>query len=199
MKIAIIAWGSIIWDPQGLPKEGIWLDDGPELKIEFSRISKNARLTLVIDTIIKGSLVRTKHVLSPRTSIDDAVQDLVAREETTKKNIGWVNLTDETSSKSVYPEQADVHETIAKWCKQRKYEGAVWTALLPSFEKNMGKVFSTDEALSYLRTLPINVRKEAIMYIRKTPSCVQTEFRRRAEKEIDEQAVPAYSEQPAES
>ena len=47
---AILAWGSLIWDPKDLEynKQLGWIYDGPNLPIEFARISKNGRLTLVI-------------------------------------------------------------------------------------------------------------------------------------------------------
>ena len=86
MTIAIIGWGSLIWDPRDLPREGIWQDDGPELPIEFSRISVDARLTLVIDPA-DGSPVKTRYVLSPRTSLDDAIEDLRSREGTSRNGL----------------------------------------------------------------------------------------------------------------
>ena len=51
MKIAILGWGSLIWNPDKLDfdKDFGWDPDGPKLPIEFSRISSNGRLTLIID------------------------------------------------------------------------------------------------------------------------------------------------------
>jgi hypothetical protein len=43
MKIAIVGWGSLIWDPRDLHLATAILP------IEFSRISDNGRLTLVVD------------------------------------------------------------------------------------------------------------------------------------------------------
>ena len=51
MRIAIIAWGSLVWDPRTLQIKGDWVASGPELDIEFSRVSKDGRLTLVIDPV----------------------------------------------------------------------------------------------------------------------------------------------------
>ena len=49
MKIAILGWGSLIWNQNGLPVKGQWKKNGPVLPIEFSRVSRDGRLTLVID------------------------------------------------------------------------------------------------------------------------------------------------------
>jgi hypothetical protein len=49
MKIAVLAWGSLIWDPDTLKVADDFSLSGPCLPIEFSRISKGERLTLVID------------------------------------------------------------------------------------------------------------------------------------------------------
>ena len=176
MRIAIIGWGALIWDPRDLPREGIWQDDGPDLRIEFSRISKDGRLTLVIDPS-DGSPVRTKYVLSPRTSLDDAIEDLRSREGTSTRWIGWVNVVGGTSSNKDWRDQIHVHSTIACWSKEKRFEGAVWTALLPNFKKELQKQFTINNALCYLKKLPENVRREALRYIKNAPACVQTRLR----------------------
>ncbi len=38
MKIAILGWGSLIWDRRDLQIAGDWQQGGPVLPIEFSRI-----------------------------------------------------------------------------------------------------------------------------------------------------------------
>lgn len=50
MKIAILGWGSLIWNPENLNyyTEFGWSKNEPKLPIEFLRISNNGRLTLVI-------------------------------------------------------------------------------------------------------------------------------------------------------
>ena len=55
MKIAILAWGSLQWDPRTLQKVNKFELTGPALPIEFSRISGKEgtprRQTLVIDEL----------------------------------------------------------------------------------------------------------------------------------------------------
>ncbi len=48
VRVAIIAWGSLIWDPRDLQIEGGWSEDGPSLPVEFARISNGERVTLVV-------------------------------------------------------------------------------------------------------------------------------------------------------
>lgn len=186
MKIAIIGWGSLVWDPRGLPREGAWDDNGPSLPIEFSRISRDARLTLVIDTD-NGQQVTTMHVPSPRTALPDAIEDLREREGTSDKGIGWVDLPHGTSSRMDHKHHAPVHEAIKTWCQNSGYDGAVWTALGSNFKKETDVEFTVDAGIDYIRRLPKNVRAEALRYIRNAPTCVQTELRYRAMKEFGEQ------------
>ena len=49
MKIAVLAWGSLVWDPQDLQVAGKFAPNGPLLPIEFCRVSADGRLTLVVD------------------------------------------------------------------------------------------------------------------------------------------------------
>src|SRR5262245_36429307 len=97
MSIVILGWGSLIWDPRELPREGVWEQGGPTLRVEFSRVSRDARLTLVIDESA-GAEVVTRFVRSPRTLIVDAIDDLAKREGTGKKHIGFIDLVAGRSS-----------------------------------------------------------------------------------------------------
>ena len=53
MKIAVLGWGSLIWNKGNLRLTTNWTDGGPILPIEFSRISDDGRLTLVIDDVME--------------------------------------------------------------------------------------------------------------------------------------------------
>lgn len=48
MAIGIIGWGSLIWAHGELKLGSRWFHDGPVLPLEFARISKRDRVTLVI-------------------------------------------------------------------------------------------------------------------------------------------------------
>lgn len=71
----MLGWGSLLWDPRELPREGVWQRGGPQLTLEFSRVSRDGRLTLVIDRR-HGDNCDTYYVLSPRLDVDSAIEDL---------------------------------------------------------------------------------------------------------------------------
>lgn len=90
MKIVFLGWGSLIWNPNGLPVIGDWQRGGPVLPIEFSRVSSDGRLTLVIDEA-NGAEVATRYVVSARDKVSNAVEDLRKREGTVEVCIGFVD------------------------------------------------------------------------------------------------------------
>ena len=84
---AILGWGSLLWNPKILNyvKEVGWLEDGPVLPIEFSRISNDGRLTLVITE--NGTYVKTYFAMSNYLWTNEAIDNLVEREGS--ENIGF--------------------------------------------------------------------------------------------------------------
>lgn len=92
MHIAILGWGSLLWDvrPEFDDQHLPWEFDGPDLKIEFSRVSqtRGGALTLVIDPI-NGAMCRVAHARSKRKDPEDSICDLRSREGTTRANVGF--------------------------------------------------------------------------------------------------------------
>ncbi len=78
MKIAVIGWGSIVWDPGELATGSRWHSDGPELPVEFARKSRDGRLTLVIHE--SSSDQRTYWALSALDTVEAARESLRQRE-----------------------------------------------------------------------------------------------------------------------
>jgi hypothetical protein len=171
MKIAILGWGSLIWDPRDLPREGTWQTGGPILPIEFSRVSTDCRLTLAIDPI-HGVPVATRYVQSPRASLDDAIADLCQREGTAKKGVGFMGLG-ETSCRV-----EALSPAIRQWGEKHGFEGIVWTDLASNFEAETGVAFSVEEAKSYLVHLPESAADRARKYVNNAPPEVDTPLRR---------------------
>ena len=111
MKIAIIAWGSLVWDPRKLRIKGEWKNQGPRLQIEFSRVSKDGRLTLVVDDN-DGVEVQTYCAQSVQCELGDAIADLSEREATLRKRIGFVEANNGNCSISEFSDQIDITEIM---------------------------------------------------------------------------------------
>lgn len=86
MRIAVIGWGSLIWDLRDLDIEGEWNTDGPLLPIEFARVSGGNRLTLVL--VDNVPLQPALWAITRKASLAEAVTDLATREGTPASNIG---------------------------------------------------------------------------------------------------------------
>lgn len=180
MKIAILGWGSLIWDerPEFDEQHDEWLPDGPSLKLEFSRISKTraGALTLVIDEQ-HGESCHVSYALSKRRNIDDVVCDLRCREGTVLKHIGYYLLDDSRLGEPAIP------DGMTDWAKEKKLDGVVWTGLPSNFRKEVGKVFSVPNALAYVKALPPEGKAKAAEYVWRAPVSVCTPLRRAVEVE----------------
>ena len=176
-KIAILGWGSLIWDEKSNKKFDLlhekWRKDGPSLKIEFSRISENGRLTLVIDKE-HGAEVQVKWAFSTSAAVEDVVRDLGNREGTGDKHIGrWCARGKGNAARCSVAQ-------IQSWAegKRNEIDCVVWTALPGNFISKRKKAFSVDNAISYLESLlNQNKEKKAFEYILNAPECVQTPLR----------------------
>ena len=184
MKIAILGWGSLLWDKENSIEFDKWHDpwvfDGPVLKVEFSRISKSrlGALTLVIDEA-HGSSVEVAWCFGKRACVEDAVCDLRYREGTTVANIGRLDLTlSKGHSNNDIAENA-----ILKWARLKKLDAVVWTALKSNFTEKTGQPFSVAAAVSYLKNLPPEGKSKAAEYVWRAPACVKTPLRLALQKE----------------
>jgi hypothetical protein len=174
--IVCLGWGSLIWNPDGLPIKGAWREDGPTLPVEFARMSRDLRLTLVLTPGAAAVPVLWAEMTSP--TIGDAVAALAYREgvkgkSSSERNIGrwpaplgnsYIGMTE-----------------IEAWAEVRRCDGVVWTALSPRFPKD-GHVPTDREAVTYLQGLRGKARTVAEEYVRKTPSQVRTANRKAIEK-----------------
>ena len=173
-KIAILGWGSLIWDkrPEFDAHHEEWLPGGPVLQLEFSRISESRKgaLTLVIDNE-HGTACETSFVVSTRKNPDDAMADLRCREGTIMSRIGY-HFAD--ASRTCSPE---VPGTIAPWAADKGFDVVVWTGLASNFKKRTGKDFSIPNAVAYLQSLPPEGKAMAASYIWRAPEFVKTSLR----------------------
>ena len=176
MDIAIIAWGSLIWDPRLLPYREGWQLGGPVLPLEFSRVSRDGRLTLVIDGV-HGVEVSTRFAISTRRVLHDAIADLRDREGTIWKRIGFVDCKAGADSSDTFEQPEQTFQRVRGWAEQQGFDAAIWTDLPSSFKNETGEDFSVEKATAYLKRLPKSARKVAIEYIQKAPCEVETPLR----------------------
>lgn len=178
MKIAILGWGSLLWDPKGFDKwHEDWLLDGPLLPLEFSRISKtrNKALTLVID-IPRGEECCVAYAMSKRKHIRDAVCDLLTREGTSSKNIGLCCVK-KNIRKSRNP---GVPVIISTWMEKKEIDAVIWTDLGTSFSSVRKEGFIST-ALAHIQKLTSEGKTSAAEYMWRAPDFVSTPLRRALE------------------
>jgi hypothetical protein len=173
MKIAYLAWGSLVWDPRDLPLRRPWFSDGPLLPVEFCRQSQDDRITLVI-TPGKPE-VRVLWGLSLALNVDEVVECLRMREKTHERYIGlW----------SVDKPKPEDNPTIIHWANNMGLDAVVWTALPPKFKSKDGVIPSTEEVIRHLKGLPAEKKRNAELYVRKAPIQIDTDYRRYIESEM---------------
>jgi hypothetical protein len=172
-EIAILAWGSLIWEarPEFDEQHGQnWRWDGPTLKVEFSRISttRQGALTLVIDNK-NGVDTTVAWCLSKRQRIEDAICDLRCREGTTVKNIGCVRHTADSS--------ASQSPIITAWASGKNLDAVIWTALESNFNADGRPDFSVSAAVEHIKRLDPCGKAKAAEYIWRAPAFVKTPLR----------------------
>jgi hypothetical protein len=174
LKIAILGWGSLLWDkrPEFDEHHESWRFDGPELPLEFSRISKSRKgaLTLVVDPV-NGAPCRSAYAFSTRRDPDDAIADLRCREGTVMRHVG-VYFRD-----GARRGQPPIPDSIPPWADQRGIDVVVWTGLPSDFEEKVKRPFSIENVIGYLQSLPADVKAGAAEYVWRAPDLVVTPLR----------------------
>lgn len=173
-KIACLGWGSLIWDPKELPVRKPWFKDGPLLPIEFARQSQGHRITLVIEK--KSEYVRSLWALMSVNDLKLAKMELKNREGIKEGDVGFWTQSSSSTHNFV--------ETIRNWAIQKELDAVIWTALPPKFEDQIGKVPLVEDVISFLCKLEHGERGYAEEYIRNAPLQIDTNYRRRIEKEF---------------
>lgn len=187
--IACLGWESLVWDARELPIQRKWHEDGPFLKVEFTRQSSDGRITLVIVDDAGTLAVCSLWAVMAVETVDAARDALRRREgigEKHKSSIGDWSAN----------QQAPLGiPTITDWAKAHGVDAVVWTALPP---KLGGKDFaacnppSEDQILSYLAGLRGATRDDAERYIRLAPRQIDTPYRRRIEADLGWSALDSW-------
>lgn len=186
MRIAVLAWGSLVWNRRDLAVATEFEPKGPQLPIEFSRVSGDGRLTLVIDELI-GAACTTYAAPSAFAQLDSALQDLWIREgregERLPRDIlesGRVGFVDRISgranAKGIERHPRTV-QLINAWAASNGYDAAIWTALAGNFRDRAGTPFSVEASIRYLEVRDAGTLSKALNYIRHAPGEVRTPVR----------------------
>lgn len=179
MKIAILGWGSLIWQPKELEfnKTFGWNEDGPILPIEFARISKDGRLTLVITE--NGTEVPVLFTLSNYHNLEEAILNLAVREGSGRNSIGSYDKSKDTfSSKFLFKDE------IINWIKNTDFDAVIWTNLCENWniKNDKGDIIrqiEPERRIEYLKELKGHTSAIAEEYIRRTPHQIVTAFRKK--------------------
>ena len=188
MRIAVLAWGSLVWDRRELAIAEAFKANGPRLPIEFCRVSGGGRLTLVIDEAF-GTSCPIYVAASACGDLDAALENLWIREgsqdEMLPKNVrthgrvGFVEVASGHSSGKAMERHSNAAATIKTWAQANGFDAAIWTALASNFHETdkAAEPFSVDAAIRYLEMLDAPRFGAAVSYIRSAPPEAQTPVR----------------------
>ena len=192
-KVAILGWGSLLWNPGTLQNERKWRPDGPWLPIEFARTSnprekKNKRPYLSLVIYEHAGLVRTYWDMSLLTEMSEARKDLQDRENCIniediaclpRGQSGWLSTT------------PGLEGRVQEWLDSKKgdVDAVIWTNLgwkIPNAAR-----FTVEDGMKWLRNLRA-ARKDATAkeYIRRAPPQTDTCLRRQAREEFAWSDIP---------
>ncbi len=187
MKIAILGWGSLIWNPGNLEIKkdengNFWNKDGPMLPVEFARISKDGRLTLVILKEYGIEPVKTLFAISIFEEKDHAVLDLAVREGCGKNKIGWYYKADD----EFFPNNFKFKDEIRSWISSKEeIHAIIWTNLPENFKDKTGFRLNGKNACDYIEMLSWDIKILAEQYVRRTPATIDTKIRKEIENKFE--------------
>lgn len=181
MKIAILAWGSLINNNSDLSLNSEFIYNGPILPLEFSRVSssgdKKGCLTLVIDKD-NGQNNKVFYAESSLLNLSDAITELGIREKISQRiSIGYINRKNQTINKLAFELYPEVCYDICDWADENGYEGVIWTGFRANFEKMTNQEFNIETAINHLDNLSYEQKEMAYSYIYNTPQEIQTSLR----------------------
>lgn len=186
MRIAVLGWGSLVWQPANrygeicLEPGSDWREDGPQLPVEFARISGDGRLTLVILPGYEAESLVMWHV-SCHHDVEAARANLAER-ETNAPRSAIHGVGPHGSVHGRPPEE--IAERVTAWLDARDaLDAAVWTGLPPGNRwHDLGyDGFEPDNALAYVASLDEPARRMTARYITRAPRQIDTPVRRALE------------------
>ena len=180
MKIAILAWDSLLVNSKDMFIEK-WRRNGPVLPLEFSRISEDGKLTVVIDCN-GGANNKVFYTISKHQSIDNVIKEILSKEKINYENLGVLNVENKTGSPRIFVYDKIIIDNITDWAKKNKIDTVIWIALGRKFKDKIGIRFSSLNALNYFLSLDGKTEKLALYYLRRVPKQIKTPTRLLLEK-----------------
>jgi hypothetical protein len=178
LRISVLAWGSIVWDRGDLAILADFEPTGPSLPIEFCRVSRDGRLTLVIDEAV-GAPCITYSAMSAFDNLDAAIENLRHRENMpSSKGVGFTVPRYGRRSVRAVGHRPQAVKTITAWVNANGFDAAIWTALGNNFADKTGEPFLVEAAIRYLETRDEKILDAALNYIRQAPPEVRTPVRK---------------------
>ena len=182
MKTAVLAWGSLVWEPRDLRVVEKFAPNGPLIPIEFCRVSADGRLTLVVDETF-GAVCKTHSAPSAVPDLDGAIENLRLLEGMpSAAAVGFVEPASGKQSDIAMEGHPQAVAAIAAWAASNGYDAAIWTALASNFDERDkgGEPFSVTAAIRYLEALEsrdADAFARALAYVRNAPREVETPVR----------------------
>jgi hypothetical protein len=183
--IVCLGWGSLVWDPRELPVQPDWFMDGPFVKVEFLRQSRDGRMTLILDS--SASIVRSLWAIMDTPGLSEAKESLRKRED-----IPESNATKHIRAWSKGETAPVLVLDLPRWAESRGIDSVVWTRLPPKFNNENRRAPTVDEVVSHLSSLTGETRDNAERYIRFAPRQIDTPYRRRIEATLQWTPLARY-------
>lgn len=179
--VACLGWGSLVWDPRELPIQREWFHDGPLIRVEFARQSKDGRITLVLEPYALP--VRSLWAIMDATSLAIAREALASRESIPQKY-----KAKHVGSWTVGDAPLDELPNLESWAETAGVQHVIWTALPPKFG-DINQTPTQEQVVGYLEQLVGAQREAAEKYIRRAPRQIDTAYRRRIEARLQWTAI----------
>lgn len=173
MKIACLAWGSLVWKPGALPVCGPWHEDGPCFPIELCRVGDGGELATAI--CLNAPSRPALWALLDSVNLEHACEALREREQIPRSRDDGIGtfIRSETDT-----------GVIARWAQAKGVDAVIWTALPPRFAGIEARVPSVDNVIGYLTGLTGEVREHAREYIERLPQQIDTPYREAIENSL---------------
>jgi hypothetical protein len=143
---------------------------------EFCRISRDGRLTLVIEDVF-GAPCITYSAQSAFDNLDAAIENLRQREHMpSDKGVGFTVPSTGTHSIAAAKRHPEALRAVGAWTSASGFDAAIWTALACNFAEKTGEPFSVQAAVRY-QNQNADSLSTSLTYIRKAPLTIKTALR----------------------